>query len=163
MGRGVRAVCWPGAAWCQPRRMPGSCALCRSHHGHCVLRSEIIHHQVTSPRSGVIVSTLAAATAASSCTQPSLVRRHLGVSPAGPASHSVRRHQAWRPTAPPSLSTPVSAPGPPRHHGHSFPGQAGQACYLDCYHRVLGEENSLAPLLQGGCPPPPTTPSPAPT
>ena len=65
-------------------RMPGSCALCRCHHGHCVLRSEIIHHQVTSPRSGVSVSTLPAATAASSCSRPSLVRRHLGVSPAGP-------------------------------------------------------------------------------
>ena len=30
-----RTVCWPGAGQCQPRRMPGSCALCRCHHGHC--------------------------------------------------------------------------------------------------------------------------------
>ena len=120
LGRGVRAVCWPGAAWCQPRRVPGSCALCRCHHGHCVLRSEIIHHQVTSPRSGVSVSTLPAATAASSCTRPSLVRRHLGVSTAGPGRCEAAPDLAAN-SAPPSLSTCQPCTGAGRGRGWSTP------------------------------------------
>ena len=45
----------------------------------------------------------------------------------------------------------VSLPGPPRHHGHSFPGQAGQAGYIcTATTEWRGEESSLAPLLQGG-------------
>ena len=124
----------------------GSCALRRCHHGHCVLRSEIIHHQVTSPRSGVSVSTLPAATAASSCTRaisgeapprcvPSWTRR------------GVRRHLIWRPTVPPSLSTPMSALHRWRGRGWSTPGLTSDCpLQLDTV-RSLISQSSLRTLV----------------